>query len=123
MTATLIVLLKEVRANASSVHSNLGGEEDGHLGFVCTPEVYQELVPNTEEFIRPENPGHLQFEQGLTQYAIAQARDEYAEATRVFREVISVEQAIGQQLVTAIGQKNISELYVPQGPTSSPKQF
>ena len=62
-TATLIVLLKEVCANASSVHSNLGGGADGHLGLVCTPEVYRELVPNAEEYIRPKNPRRLQLEQ------------------------------------------------------------
>ena len=61
-TATLIVLLKEVCANASSVHSDLGGGEDGHLGLVCTPVVYRDLVPNAEENIRPENPGRLQLD-------------------------------------------------------------
>ena len=33
-TASLLTLIKEVRANASAVHSNLGGGEDRHLGLV-----------------------------------------------------------------------------------------
>ena len=81
--ATLIVILKEIRADASSVQSDLGGGEDGHLGLVCTPEFYQ-------PYVQPENPGRLQLEAGLIQYAITQARDEYAEATQVFREVIGI---------------------------------
>ena len=39
-TAMLIVLLKEVRANVFSVHTDLGEEEDGHLGLVYSLEVY-----------------------------------------------------------------------------------
>ena len=112
-TATLIVLLKEVRSNASSVHTDLGGGEDGHLGLVCTPEVYQELVPTGDPYDRPENPGRLNLQLGMTQYEIAQARDEHAEATRVFREVIGVERAIRQQLVTAIEPKYLHALRSP----------
>ena len=89
-TSSLIVILKEVRANTSSVQSDLGGGEDGHLGLVCSDEVYEDLVPMAIPYIRTDNPGHLQVEPGMTQYAIAQARNEYAEATRVFREVIGV---------------------------------
>ena len=96
-----------------SVHLDLGDDEDGHLGLVCTQEVYQDLVPTADPYIHPGNPGLLQVEQGLTQYAIAQARDEHAEATRVFREVIGVEHAIRQQLVTAIEPKYLRALHTP----------
>ena len=61
-TATLIVILKEVHANALSVHLDLGGGKDGHLGLVYNPEVYQDLVPTAVPYIRPENPGRLQLE-------------------------------------------------------------
>ena len=90
----------------------LGGGEDGHLGLVCTPEVYQDLVPTAVPYIRPENPGRLQLDQGLTQYAIAQARDVHAETTIVFREAIGVERAICQQLVTAIEPKYLRALII-----------
>ena len=70
-TSSLIVILKEVRANASSVQSDLGGGEDGHLGLVCSNEVYEDLVPMVIPYIRPDNPGYLQVEPGMTQYAIA----------------------------------------------------
>jgi len=112
-TATLIILLKEVRANASSVHTDLGGGADGHLGLVCTPAVYLTLVPNGAVYVRPANPGRLQLLQTMTQYAIAQARDEHAEATRVFREVLGVERALRQQIVTAVDPKYLRALRTP----------
>ena len=49
----------------------------------------------------------------MTQYEIAQARDEHEEETRVFREVIGVERAIQQQLVTAIEPKYLRALRSP----------
>ena len=39
-TATLITLQAEVRDNAQSVQSDLGGGANGHLGLVCTPTIY-----------------------------------------------------------------------------------
>ena len=112
-TATLIVLLNEVRANASSVHMDLGGGQDGHLGLVCSPEVYQELVPNGEPYIRPNNPGRLHLDLGMTRYEIAHASDEHNEETRVFREVIGVERAIRQKFVTAIEPTYLRALRTP----------
>ena len=112
-TATLLTLIKEVRANASSVHSDLGGGEDGHLGLVCKPEVYATLAPEAGPYVRPENPGRLQLPEGLTQYQIAQQRDEHLEATRVFREVIGVDRALRQQIVAAIEPKYLRALRLP----------
>ena len=71
-------------------------------------------------YLWPENPGRLQLEQGMTQYAIAQARDEHTKATQVFHEVIGVEQALQQQLVVAV-EPSILDHYELQEQTSSPK--
>ena len=49
----------------------------------------------------------------MTQYAIAQAQDEHAEVTRLFREVIGVEQALRQQLVAAVEPKFLCTLQTP----------
>ena len=90
-TATLITLQAEIRDNAQSVQSDLGGGEHGHLGLVCTPEAYHSFVPNAPPYVQPSNPGRLVVEEGLSQYQIAQVRNEHAESTRVFREVLGVE--------------------------------
>ena len=85
-TATLITLWNEVKANAQAVHSTLGGGEHGHLGLVCSPEIYATLVPDNTPYIKPQNPGRLMIEGTETQYQIAQRRNEHAEALRMFQE-------------------------------------
>ena len=90
-TATLITLQAEIRDNAQSVQSDLGGGANGHLGLVCSAEAYRALVPDVQLYVRPENPGRLKVAQDdLTQFQIAQARAEHAEETRVFRKVLGL---------------------------------
>ena len=57
-TANLITLQREIRANAITVHSTLGGGNYGHLGLVCTPATYA-TIPNTAAYNRPTAPGQL----------------------------------------------------------------
>ena len=45
----LITLKREVRANASTVHTTLGGGYNRHLGMTCTPQVYA-TVPNSVSY-------------------------------------------------------------------------
>ena len=101
-TASLITLHREVKSNAQSVPSILGGGENGHLGLVVTPETYATLVPGNTPYIRPQNPGSLLILGNETQHQIAQRRDEHATATKVFREVIRVERTLIQQIVAAV---------------------
>ena len=54
-TSNLITLQREVRANASTVHTTLGGGHHGHLGLACTPAVYSN-VPNSQPYVRPVAP-------------------------------------------------------------------
>lgn len=48
-------LYKQLKANAASVPTTLGGEPLGHLGLLLTPAEYA-TVSNTP-FARPANPG------------------------------------------------------------------
>ena len=113
-TASLITLLAEVRDNTGSVQTDLEGGAHGHLGLVCTAQTYQVLVPAAELYIRPENPGRLVLaEAGLTQYQIAQAREEHEESTRLFREVNGVEHTLLQQIVSAVEPKYLRALRTP----------
>ena len=43
---TLKRLKNELRANASSVDSNLGGGDHGYLGLVLTDEEYSRVAPD-----------------------------------------------------------------------------
>ena len=111
-TADLITLKRQVRANASTVHTTLGGGHNGHLGLTCSPQVYNN-VPNAAPYIRPNAPGALQVPAGATQFQIQQARDEHAEAPRVFKEVLAVERVLIQQIVAALDAKYIKALRDP----------
>ena len=48
----------ELWANASSVETDLGGENHGYLGLVLTDEEHA-LIPSTQPFIAPNYPLHL----------------------------------------------------------------
>ena len=50
-------LWNEVKANAHSMYSNLGGGSHGHLGLVLTTEKYADI--STTDFTRPDHPGPL----------------------------------------------------------------
>ena len=108
-TANLITLQREIRANAITVHTTLGGGHHGHLGLVCPAATYS-TIPNTEPYARPNAPGPLTIGQNLTQYQIAQAREQHAERTRLFREILAVERTIIQQIVAALDAKYLKAL-------------
>ena len=112
-TSSLITLHNEVKSNAISVNTTLGGGQNGHLGLVVTPATYATLVPGDTPYTRPANPGRLQITGNETQYQIAQRRDEHDEATRLFREVLGVERALIQQIVGAVEAKYLKALRNP----------
>ena len=53
--ASLYKLYKEIKANAASVPSTLGGGQHGHLGLCIPPVKYQRL--SRTPFIKPADPG------------------------------------------------------------------
>ena len=55
---TLHHLKNELKANASSVPTTLGGGNRGYLGMILTPAKYRRITP-TNPFARPPNPGVL----------------------------------------------------------------
>ena len=54
---TLKRLKQELRANASSVESNLGGGDHGHLGLVLDDQEYATI--STTQFVAPTYPTAL----------------------------------------------------------------
>ena len=54
---TVHKLWNEVKANARSVYSNLGGGTHGHLGLVLMTAQYAAI--STIAFTRPDHPGPL----------------------------------------------------------------
>ena len=106
--ASLITLRNQIKANAQTVDSTLGGGAHGHLGLVLTPQVYA-TIPSTTPYLRPRLP-QLDIQPTDTQYQIAQKRHQYAEDLRQFREVQGVERCLVQQIVAAIEPKYLRAL-------------
>ena len=69
---TLHHLKNELKENASSVPTNLGGGNNGYLGMVFTPEDYHRISPN-KPFTRLSNPGVLVSNPNSTAAQIASA--------------------------------------------------
>ena len=100
---SLYQLIVDLQANAQSVHSNLGGGANGHLGLIMTPTQY--AIHSTTPYVRPTHPGTLTIPGGTTRLVAEEMERNHAESLRVFHEVRGVEQALIQQLVTAIDNK------------------
>ena len=111
-TKDLITLQRQIRANALTVHTVLGGGHHGHLGLVCNAQTYAR-IPNTQPYARPAAPGPLVPIPGATQFQIQQQRDAHAEETHLFREVLAVERTLIQQIVAAVEPKYLKALRDP----------
>ena len=97
---TIKTLHDQIKANAASVPSTLGGGNLGHLGLVITPQQYA-LISNAP-FDRPPHPGQCVIPANSTQAQIQAIKDLHTEQLRIFNEVIGVEAALRQQINEAI---------------------
>ena len=80
---SLISLKQKLKANASSVYSNLGGGTHGHI-FLVIPPAQSKLLSNAT-FIRPLHPGPLTIPIGTTGDMSVFIKDQYNEQLRLFR--------------------------------------
>eukprot|EP00957_Ditylum_brightwellii_P021826 1646678-Ditylum_brightwellii.AAC.1 len=71
-TGLLLVLKNEVKANAMTVPTTLGGGACGHIGLVLAPVQYLS-IPDTAVYVGPLHPGPLTPTLGKIQYQITQA--------------------------------------------------
>ena len=99
-------LHQEIKTNAMTVHSNLGGGAFGYLGLVMTPSEYAFISP--VPFVKPIYPGPLTIPPGLSVYKARQLATDHKEILRLFHESRGVERALLQQLVAAIDPAYIS---------------
>ena len=67
-------LKNELKANASSVPTTLGGGNHGYLDMILTPAGYHRIPPENQ-FARPPNPGVLVHNPSGTAAQIASAED------------------------------------------------
>jgi hypothetical protein len=96
----LLRFQKQLKANARSVYSNLGGGQNGHLFLVLSPAAYA-LISNTP-FVRPDHPGTLIIPPNNTEAQIRVLKDAHKLRLATFKEVTGVEQALKQQIIKAV---------------------
>ena len=109
--ASLKTLGREVKANAKSVHSTLGGAAHGHLGLVLSPAQYA-LISATP-FDRVPFPATLAIPAGTTRLLADEMERNHKEDIRVFREINGVENALKSQLSAAIEPAYLAAILDP----------
>ena len=83
-------LKDELRANGSSVDTDLGGGDHGYLGLILTDEEYARISPTPTPFKAPLCPGTLQIDATATPTEAIHAREVHKEKIRLYRECKNV---------------------------------
>ena len=100
-------LKTELRANASSVDTDLGGGDHGYLGLVLSDVEYARIQPTPAAFVAPNFPGALVIDPASSAVQAVQARESHAEDIALYRECKNVEKALLRHIQTAIENKYI----------------
>ena len=84
----------ELRANASSVETDLGGGDHGYLGLYLSDADYARIDPTPTPFIAPVWPGTLVIDAAASAVEAVHAKELHHEAMRLYRECKNVERAL-----------------------------
>ena len=98
---TLQVLITELKANAASVPTTLGGGLYGHLGLVVSDKKYATLA-NTSPWVTPANPGTYTPPATGTGPQIEADKDVWRAAHTIFALCQATEKALIAQVVDSI---------------------
>ena len=99
----------ELRSNANSVDSDLGGGNHGYLGLVLSEQEYNRICPDTP-FEAPEFPGPLVISWGTDTADVINLREEHRTNVALYREWREVEKALLRQFTQVVEQKYIDFL-------------
>ena len=98
---SLQLLSTEIKANASSVPSTLGGGLYGHLGLILSDERYATLA-HSVPWVTPQNPGPFDPPNPATAAQIEAAKDVWRERKLTFELCQATEKALIAQIVDSI---------------------
>ena len=90
---TLQKLLTQLKANASSVPTNLGGGGHEFIGAILSTALYTTLAPLTP-FIGLTHPGTLTVPPNSTKYAISLLKTQIDKAVRTYHLYLFVQRAL-----------------------------
>ena len=105
---TLKRLKQELRANASSVESDLGGGDHGYLGLVLTDGEYATV--SATAFNAPAFPAPLAIPTGTDQVTALNLREVHKDSKRAYYECKNVEKALQRHVQDAIEDKYLESL-------------
>ena len=106
---TLQVMLNQLKANARSVRTSLGGGNHGYLGLLLPRDQYDVIAPNTP-FIQPIHPGQLEIPPFQLPHVTHQVMSTHAEQVRLYNECYHVGQALRKQIIAAIDNSYLAAL-------------
>ena len=105
---SLRILFNQIKANARSIHTTLGGGQHGHLGLVLTAQQYALLSPTP--YNRPPRPPPLVIPAYQLPHVVQTEQARHAEQVRLFNECNNLEQALRQQIVKAVNDSYLTAL-------------
>ena len=94
-------MFNQLKANARSVRTSLGGGNHGYLGLLLSPAQYATIAPATP-FVYPVHPGPLHLPAYQLPHVTQQITAQYSDTVRLFNECGNVAQALRKQIVAAI---------------------
>ena len=107
---TLKRLKADLRANASSVESDLGGGNYGYLGLVLTNEEFASITPPPPLFTPPHFPPTLTIPPTVSQVRAFALKEAHTEAKRKYHECKNVEKALQRHIQDAIEDKYLESM-------------
>ena len=105
---SLRLIQNQLKANARSIHTYLGGGQLGHLGLVLTPAQYALLSPHP--YVRPPRPPPLVLPAYQLPHVVQTAQNRHNDQVKLFNECNNVEQALRQQIVKAVDDAFLTAL-------------
>ena len=102
-------LLSELRANASSVETDLGGGDHGYLGLVLSNVDYASIA-GTMPFTAPVYPGPLAIPAATCHVPALQLCEDHAEEKRQYLKCKNVEKALLRYIQDALEEKYLEAL-------------
>ena len=106
--ASLLKLKKQLKSNAKSVSTDLGGGAHGHLGLVLSPEEYGTVSQTPYEF--PDHPGEFNLPRNSSSDEAMILREHYYEELRLYQEAVEVKKALVKQIIAAVEDQFLDEL-------------
>ena len=101
MYDSLTIIFNQLKANAQSVCTSLGGGNHGYLGLLLLPTQYAIIAPTTP-FIYPIHPGPLNLPAYQLPHVTQQITSQHSENIRIFNECGNVAQELQKQVVAVI---------------------